>query len=94
MEKNRKIDTYVEAVLVFVLGVLAGVAVKVEANKFITIGFDDYKMKFSKNQYSINELQKKMSENGQADENSAEKNGSSQNEENGLSDESQEVPAE
>ena len=42
------------------LGILAGVALKVEANKFIMIGFDDYKMKFSENQYKINILQKKI----------------------------------
>ena len=57
----KKIDIYIEIALIFMLGILAGVALKVEANKFIMIGFDDYKMKFSENQYKINILQKKIS---------------------------------
>lgn len=56
----KKIDIYIEIALIFMLGILAGVALKVEANKFIMIGFDDYKMKFSENQYKINILQKKI----------------------------------
>jgi len=58
----KKIDQYIEIALLFVLGILGGVALKVEAGKFITIGYDDYKMKFSDKQYNINELQKKINE--------------------------------
>jgi ribosomal protein L11 methylase PrmA len=70
---GKGIDSYVEIALIFVLGILAGVALKVEAGKMITIGFDDYKMKFSSNQYSINDLQKKINETlaAQEKENSA-----------------------
>jgi hypothetical protein len=62
MNNNKKIDSYIEIALLFVLGILGGVALKVEAGKFITIGYDDYKMKFSDKQYNINEFQKKIDE--------------------------------
>ena len=62
MVKNKSLDSYIEIALLFVLGILAGVALKVEAGKMITIGFDDYKMKFSNGQYNINDLQKKINE--------------------------------
>jgi len=62
MTENKSMDSYVEIALLFVLGILAGVALKVEAGKMITIGFDDYKMKFSSGQYNINDLQKKINE--------------------------------
>ncbi len=62
MTSNRQFDSYVEMALLFVLGVLGGVALKIEAGKMITIGYDDYKMKFSNNQYNINNLQKKINE--------------------------------
>lgn len=62
MIENKSMDSYVEIALLFVLGILAGVAMKVEAGKIITIGFDDYKMKFSNGQYNINDLQKKINE--------------------------------
>ena len=78
----KKIDIYIEIALIFMLGILAGVALKVEANKFIMIGFDDYKMKFSSNQYSINDLQKKINETlaAQEKENSAQSEKSAEQE--------------
>jgi hypothetical protein len=54
---NKKTDRYVEFVLLFVLGVLIGVAIKTEAVKRITIGFDDYQMESSKQDFDINKLQ-------------------------------------
>lgn len=60
MSNNKELDKYVEKALLFVLGVLAGVAIKVEADKSILIGHDDYRMKFSVNQYKINDLQRKI----------------------------------
>ena len=62
IKDRKRADFYVEMSLIFILGILIGIFLKVEAGKFITIGFDDYKMKFSKNQYNINDLQKKVDE--------------------------------
>lgn len=60
-EKNQRKDYYVEIILMLILGILIGVAVKTEAGKRITIGSDDYKMKFSANAYNLNELEKELS---------------------------------
>ena len=59
-EKNQKKDFYVEIILMLVLGILIGIAVKTEAAKRITIGSDDYKMKFSANAYNLNNLEKEL----------------------------------
>ena len=55
--EKLKRDYYIELVLFLVLGILAGVAVKTEASRRITIGYNDYKMKIGANNYSINKLQ-------------------------------------
>lgn len=59
-EKNQKKDFYIEVILMLILGILIGVAVKTEAIKRITIGSDDYKMKFSTNAYNLNQLEKEL----------------------------------
>lgn len=56
-KKRKKTDFYIELVLFFILGILIGIAVKTEASKKITIGFNDYKMKIMKQDYDINKLQ-------------------------------------
>jgi hypothetical protein len=56
-QRNRKIDTYIEFILIFILGVLIGIAFKTEAEKRITIGFDDYQMKIVQQDYDINKIQ-------------------------------------
>ncbi len=55
--KKSKVEFYIELFLFFVLGVLLGIAIKTEARKKITIGFDDYKMKIKKQDYNINQIQ-------------------------------------
>jgi hypothetical protein len=60
-KKKKKTDFYVELVLFLILGVLIGVAVKTEADKKITVGFNDYKMKIMKQDYDINKLQADLS---------------------------------
>jgi hypothetical protein len=57
IEQNKKKDFYVELVLLFILGVLIGIAIKTEASKKITMGFDDYQMKIARQDYNINQLQ-------------------------------------
>lgn len=63
-------DFYVEIILFLILGILIGIAVKTEANKRITIGYNDYKMKTGIQQYSINKLQADFvkKQNAKADE--------------------------
>ncbi|HRY82906.1 MAG TPA: hypothetical protein P5232_04390 [Candidatus Moranbacteria bacterium] len=65
--KKRKYDFYMELVLFLVLGILIGVALKTEAVKRITMGFDDYKMKIMKQDFDINKIEedilKKQAEN-------------------------------
>lgn len=75
--KNKKTDFYVEIVLFFILGILIGIAIKNEAFKRITIGFDDYKMKIQRQDYNLNKIEKdliekQMQEAQQNQQNSAE----------------------
>lgn len=86
---NRKRDYFIELVLVFILGFLVGIFLKIEAGKLVTIGFDDYKMKFSKNQYSINDLQKKVNEDLAAQEENSGEQGEQENSQDNLQEELQ-----
>jgi hypothetical protein len=81
MQERKKTDLYINIALLFILGVLAGVALKGEAKKNITIGFDDYKMKFSSERYKINDLQNKLSEQESRQKESLEKENGAQVEE-------------
>jgi hypothetical protein len=47
-------------ILIFVLGFLIGIALKTEALKRITIGYDDYLMKIKSQSYDINDIQAKL----------------------------------
>jgi len=58
--RNRKTDFYIELALFLILGILIGIAVKTEAVKKITIGFDDYKMKIASQDYDINTIQQNL----------------------------------
>lgn len=58
--KKRKRDFFVELILFFILGILIGIAVKTEAIKNITMGFDDYKMKIGRQDYDINKIQQEL----------------------------------
>ena len=53
---------YFEMALFLVLGFLVGVAVKTEAAKRVTIGFNDYKIVSLKQDYSFSEIQKNLAE--------------------------------
>ena len=59
-ERSKKIDMYVEFVLIFILGILVGVAIKTEAVKRVTMGFDDYQMNIARQDFDINKLQVDM----------------------------------
>lgn len=56
--KKGKYDFYVELGLFLILGILIGIALKTEAVKRITIGYDDYKMKIMKSDFDINKIEK------------------------------------
>ena len=56
-EQKKKTDFYIELALFLVLGILIGIALKTEAVKRITIGFDDYRMKFYAQNYNLNKIQ-------------------------------------
>jgi hypothetical protein len=58
--KKKKYDFYIELALFFILGILLGVALKNEAVKRITIGFDDYKMKIGQSGFDINQIEKDL----------------------------------
>lgn len=60
--KKSKRDFYIEMALILILGILLGVAIKSEALKKITIGFNDYQMKIVKSDYDINKLEKDLAE--------------------------------
>jgi len=77
--KKRKTDFYVELALFCILGLLIGIAIKTEADKRITIGYNDYKMKIMKQDYDINKLQVDIAQKRAADiqeqENAAQQEG-------------------
>ncbi len=54
---KTKVEFYIELTLFFILGMLLGVAIKTEARKKITMGFDDYKMNIKSQDYNINQMQ-------------------------------------
>ncbi len=56
--KKGKYDFYIELGLFLILGILIGIALKTEAVKRITIGYDDYKMKIMKSDFDINKIEK------------------------------------
>jgi|GEM_PF-1872804 len=60
LEKKAKSELRSRWVLTFVLGLLIGIALKTEALKRVTIGYDDYLMKIKSQNYNINELQAKL----------------------------------
>jgi hypothetical protein len=59
--KNNQI-VYFELALFFILGVLIGIAIKTEAVKRVSIGFNDYKMKVVEQDYDFSLLEKKLAE--------------------------------
>lgn len=58
--KKGRMDFYIEIALIFILGILIGIAVKTEAVKRITMGFNDYKIKIADDRYSISRLEKDL----------------------------------
>ncbi len=84
--RAKKRDWYVELALVLILGILIGVALKTEASKKITIGFEDYKNKATAQYYNINQMridlgEKMREEARKAGETDVEKNEAEQNQE-------------
>ncbi|HPN96661.1 MAG TPA: hypothetical protein PLK35_02735 [Candidatus Moranbacteria bacterium] len=74
--KKRKTDLYIELVLFFILGILLGIAIKTEAAKRVTIGFNDYKMKIMSQDYNINQLEAEiLNKKAEEAENQAENSG-------------------
>lgn len=57
IDKKTKSEFRSRLVMVFVLGFLIGIAVKTEALRKITIGYDDYLMKIKSQSYDINQMQ-------------------------------------
>ena len=58
--RKRRNDLYIELALFLILGILIGIALKNEAVKKVTMGFDDYKMKTFSKDYDLNVLQKNV----------------------------------
>lgn len=56
--RKRRNDFYIELSLFLILGILIGIALKNEAVKKVTMGFDDYKMRTFSKDYDLNVLQK------------------------------------
>jgi len=53
---------YFEMALFLILGILVGIAIKAEASKRVTIGFNDYKIVSLKQGYDFSEIQKNLME--------------------------------
>jgi len=58
--KKEKISDRTEMILLFILAILVGIAIKTEAAKKITIGYEDYKLPISRQNYDVNALQKDL----------------------------------
>jgi hypothetical protein len=84
-KNNTRRDFYIELALFLILGVLIGITVKTEANKRITIGYNDYKMKTGIQQYSINKLQSDLIRKQNATVDSTGSQGADQNSAEGAS---------
>jgi len=56
-EQEKHKGIFSEKILFFILAILIGMAVKTEAVKKITIGFDDYLMKFERRDFDLNRMQ-------------------------------------
>lgn len=69
--KKKGREHWVEMILFFILGVLVGIAMKTEAVKKVTVGFDDYKMRIERQDYDINKLQADAAQKRQEQENAA-----------------------
>jgi hypothetical protein len=72
--KKKKRDFYIEAVLFLVLGILMGVAIKTEAAKKITIGFDDYRMAFYHQDFNLNQMQADLNKKAEEAQKQAQEN--------------------
>ncbi|MFA4817456.1 MAG: hypothetical protein WC608_01880 [Parcubacteria group bacterium] len=59
-DTKGKVDFFIEIALIFVLGILIGIAVKTEAVKRITMGYNDYQIKIEADRYSISQLEKDL----------------------------------
>lgn len=56
-DKAKQENPHVEKFLILILGILIGITLKTEAIKRITIGFDDYLMKYYEQSYDLNKMQ-------------------------------------
>jgi hypothetical protein len=65
-KRRKRIDLAIEWALIFILGILVGIAVKTEAKKTITVGFNDHKMKIFSQDFNINQLQKELADKAKA----------------------------
>jgi len=59
---KKKKERYFEIGLYVVLGILLGIAIKTEANKRLTMGFDDHLVRSGPGSYNINQLQVDLAE--------------------------------
>jgi len=59
-DTRGKVDFFIEIALIFILGILIGIAVKTEAVKRITMGYNDYQIKIANDRYSISQLEKDL----------------------------------
>jgi len=57
IERKKKVDRYIEFGLLFILGILVGIAIKTEATRRVTIGYDDWQMKIVKQGVDFNQMQ-------------------------------------
>jgi hypothetical protein len=60
LAKKRRSEVRSRMVLIFLLGFLIGVAIKTEALKKITIGYNDYLMEIKPQSYDINQVQQTL----------------------------------
>ena len=56
-KEKKQENPHIEKVLILILGILIGIALKTEALEKITIGFDDYLMTSYEQSYDLNKME-------------------------------------
>ncbi|MDD3498099.1 MAG: hypothetical protein PHH24_01175 [Candidatus Moranbacteria bacterium] len=71
-EESEKKNYRTEIILIFIIGLLAGVMIKAEAVKRISIGFDDYRTVTRSHGYDIEAIEKQLIEDAKKEKEAAE----------------------
>lgn len=61
-KKDKKRNYRTEIILIFVIGLLLGIMLKAESLKKVSIGFSDYKVMGGSQEYNLDEIEKRLTD--------------------------------